>query len=116
MLKTRRGQKGGVSRSRSITLTTSIADFDKVRKLEHGKVVTIECVNDIVSSLCRGLTAVRGMPHEYNRRYDLLCRAWRGNCRTVYVRTVIDFKVKAVLKRIHTAESDASAFKVSITI
>ncbi len=103
-------------RHKSITLTTSRANFDKVRKLEHGKVVTIECVNDIVSSLCRGMEPVRGMPHEYNRRYDLLRRAYRGYCRTVFVRTVIDGKMKAIVKRIHAADSDDCAFKVDLTI
>lgn len=103
-------------KKRSITVTCNQADFNKVLALKSGEVITIECVNDIVSSLCRGMVAVRGMPHEYNRRYTLLSRAYRGYCRTVYVRTRIDFKVKAVLKRIHTAESDASAFKVDLTI
>lgn len=103
-------------KKRSITLTCNQADMNKVIALKSGKVITIECVNDIVSSLCRGMVPVRGMPHEYNRRYALLSRAYRGYCRTVYVRTAMGFKIKATLKHIHDTKEDASAFKVDLTI
>ena len=102
-------------RHRSIILTVSRTDFERVKNLKPGHIVTIGCVNDIVSCLAHGMDAVRGMPHEYRRRYDLLKRAFHGNHRSVYVRYAIDEKIKAQLTYIHTTASDANTFMVEVT-
>lgn len=98
-------------RNNKVTLlTTTRAQFCKVKNLKEGQTLVVECPNDIISSARNG----RDNVHHSIRRVDLLRRSFRGGHRAVRVRCEQGNEVGCLIGGLPVGVSDAPYFRVKV--
>lgn len=97
--------------NKTTIITTDKKTYDYVCKMKNGAKITIEGVNDIVSS-ARGS---KDDTHHYLRRVALIRRQIAGGFFKASVRYLKGFEVACVLCGVSCGHDDSCTFRVKIT-
>lgn len=104
------GVRSGRSHHRTTILTTDNETYRRVRNLKSGEEMTIEFVNDIISSAKGGNSVV----HTPIRRFRLLGRQISGNYRRVKVRSEQGVAIRCLIVGNLVGREDACSCRVNV--